>query len=102
MYRAGGRVIDFWIAFSNVVSSWGGSSDKLGPVTAGRADLSAAHDLLARPVSRFLAVREPNPIIRNNLTIDPMNQLLLGLQRKIYSLTAHFTRNDYPIEVIYY
>jgi hypothetical protein len=43
-----GRVIDFWIAFSNVVSSWGGLSEKLGLVTAGRAVLIVARDLFWR------------------------------------------------------
>jgi hypothetical protein len=50
-------VIDFWIAFSNVVSSWGGLSEKLGLVTAGRAVLIVARDLLAQPVSGFSGSR---------------------------------------------
>jgi hypothetical protein len=34
-----GRVIDFWITFSEMVSSYVGSSDGAGLTTAGRADL---------------------------------------------------------------
>ena len=46
-----GRVIDFWIAFSNTIIIMGGSSEKRGETTVGRADLIADHDLLAQALS---------------------------------------------------
>jgi hypothetical protein len=34
-----GRVIDFWVALSDVItSSWGGSSERVGSATVGRDD----------------------------------------------------------------
>ena len=44
-----GRVIDFWITFSEEVSSYVGSSDGAGLTTAGRADLAADRSLFAEP-----------------------------------------------------
>ena len=43
-----GQVIDFWIAFSNVVIIVGSSSEKPGVATAEREDLLADYNLLAQ------------------------------------------------------
>jgi hypothetical protein len=52
MRGAVGRVIDFWLAFSDAVIIVRGLSGKPGLVTAGRAVPIAAHDLLTQPLSK--------------------------------------------------
>ena len=47
-----GRVIDFWIAFSNVIIIVGGSFGKPGDATVGNPDLTVDHDpLLAQALT---------------------------------------------------
>ena len=52
-----GRVVDFWVAFSEVVISCVGSSERAGDATAGKVVPPDGHDLSAEPLS----ARAPSP-----------------------------------------